>query len=116
MGNADASVDSDKEDVEDYSPTPAYKLVQATLKPWEWSKERKLLWEVVELFLGDCIALRTDMTPYLVRKVVPGSIATLEKQLTTKLDRNSLTRKVESIKRMIQQVNCSTGCIIFIIL
>ena len=35
MGNADvcASVDSDEEEDEDYSPTPVYKLIRATQKP-----------------------------------------------------------------------------------
>ncbi len=35
-GNADHCVDSDKEEDEDSSPTPAYKLIQATQEPKSW--------------------------------------------------------------------------------
>jgi hypothetical protein len=55
--------------------------------------ERKLSWEVMELFLGDCVPLSADVHCYLKRKLEPGAIASLEKELKTKLDRSTLEKE-----------------------
>ncbi len=56
-------------------------------------QEKKLLREVIDLFLGDCIPLRNDSLRYFVRKLDHGTISALEKQLTTKLDRTRLEKE-----------------------
>jgi hypothetical protein len=56
-------------------------------------QEKKLLWEVIDLFLGDCIPLKNDSLRYFERKLEHGTVSVLEKQLTTKLDRTRLEKE-----------------------
>ncbi len=56
-------------------------------------QEKKLLWEVLHLFLGDCVPPMNDNHRYLDRTLKHGTISGLEKQLTTKLDRTWLDRE-----------------------
>jgi hypothetical protein len=55
--------------------------------------ERTLLWDVMELFLGACVPSPADVHCYLDCKLQPGAIASLEKQLTTKLNRSTLDKE-----------------------
>jgi hypothetical protein len=54
---------------------------------------KKLLWEVLDLFLGDCVPQMNDSHRYLDHTLKHGTISGLEKQLTTKLDRTWLERE-----------------------
>jgi hypothetical protein len=63
--------------------------------------ERKLLCEVVHLFLGDCMPLvqnHVENHHYMSRQLKHGVISALEKELKTKLDRSQLDKEI--------QINC----------
>jgi hypothetical protein len=49
--------------------------------------ERRLLWEIIDLFLGDFVPPLTNQHDYCHRKLENGTIAKLDKLITTKLDR-----------------------------
>jgi hypothetical protein len=49
----------------------------------------------LEIFLCDCVPLRSDVDCYLEWKLEEGAIAALDKQLTTKLDRSRLNKELE---------------------
>jgi hypothetical protein len=53
----------------------------------------KVLWEVIDLFMGDCIPPLNNKDSYLDHKLELRSIAALEKQLTTRLDRLRLDKE-----------------------
>jgi hypothetical protein len=55
-------------------------------------QEKKLLWEVMDIFLGDCVLPMNDSNRYLHRKLKHGTISALEKQLTMKLHRTWLDK------------------------
>ncbi len=56
-------------------------------------EKKKLLWEVIDLFLGDCVPPMNDSHQYLDCKLEHGTISALEKQLTTKLHRTRLEKE-----------------------
>jgi hypothetical protein len=64
--------------------------------------ERSLLWEVMELFLGDCLLTAENM--YIQQRLTPGKIASFANQLTTKLD--ILTLEKESRINQVDDAAC----------
>ncbi len=66
--------------------------------------EKKLLSEVLRIFLGDCLPADNDLNEY--RKLHPGTIASLENHLTIKLDQTKLDKETH-----INQENDAAGCL-----
>ena len=65
--------------------------------------EKKLLSEVLHIFLGDCLPADNNLNGH--RKLQPGTVASLENHLTIKLDR---TRKLDK-ETHINQENDAAG-------
>ena len=55
--------------------------------------ERNLLWEVIELFLLDCVPTLSNPGQYIHRKLEKGTISSFEKLLTTKLNQLRLDKE-----------------------
>jgi hypothetical protein len=55
--------------------------------------KRKLLWEVIDLFLGDCFPFLNNKHAQLVRQLEFRSIPVQEKKLRTRLDRSHLDKE-----------------------
>ena len=55
--------------------------------------ERRLLWEIIDLFLGDFVPALTNKHNYCNRKLEKGTIAKFDKMITTKLDQTRLDKE-----------------------
>ena len=55
--------------------------------------EWRLLWEIIDLFLGDSVLPLTNQHDYCHRKLENKTIAKLDKLITTKLDRTRLDKE-----------------------
>ena len=64
--------------------------------------EKKLLSEVLHIFLGDCLPADNNLNGH--RKLQPGTVASLENHLTIKLDRTKLDKETH-----INQENDAAG-------
>jgi hypothetical protein len=73
--------------------------------------EHSLLWEVMELFLGDCLPIAENT--YIQRKLTPGAIAPFANNRQQSFTNQHSRRNLESIKTMMQHVGCSMECITF---
>ncbi len=79
--------------------------------------KRKLLWEAIDLLLGDCILPLNNKQVSFICKLELGSIPALEEQLTKRWDRSCLDKESrincddDSASSLFNGVHCINNCI-----